>query len=159
MNELIYSLLLKTAQGLTLFGSLRFTIDTTQPATPGPAIDAAAAGRGDAGALLAQLQQQQQQQQQQQPIEIELFAYRIDGAVTIPFVTGAGPVPLTGLALFTFLGPPATFFTSSTDPARNLFLQFNGISNDNITGGLVWRAGEPGELIFSVLGTQLQLPA
>lgn len=147
MDESIINLLLKTAQGLTLFGALRFRIDFTQPAD-GPA-NAAAAG-ADVAKLYSQVQQQ---------TTFELFAYRIDGSVTIPFVTGLRPVPITGLALFTFLGPPATFITSSTESQRNLFFQFNQLTNDNSAGGLVWRPGEPGELIFSALGTQLQLPA
>lgn len=149
MDEIIYNLLLKTAQGLTLFGTLRFTIDTTNPVDPGAA-QAPVPGSADLAALQLQTQQQN---------TIDLFAYRIDGSVTIPFVTGLRPVPITGLALFTFLGPPATFITSSTDPGRNLFFQWNQMTNDNIAGGLVWRPGEPGELIFSALGTLLQLPA
>ena len=148
MEESIFTLLLKTAQGLTLFGTLRFRIDFTQP-VDGPA-NAAAPGGADVAKLYSQVQQQ---------TTFDLFAYQIDGSVTIPYVTGLRPVPITGLALFTFLGPPATFITSSTEPQRNLFFQFYQLTNDNLAGGLVWRPGEPGELIFSALGTQLQLPA
>jgi len=146
MDESVFTLLLKTAQGLTLFGTLRFSIDFTQPVDPAQAANAAKPGTGDVASLFSQVQQQ---------ATFDLFAYRIDGSVTIPFVTGLRPVPITGLALFTFLGPPATFITSSTDPTRNLFFQWNQLTNDNIAGGLVWRPGEPGELIFSALGTQL----
>ena len=149
MDESVFTLLLKTAQGLTLFGTLRFSIDFTQPVDPAQAASAAspaAPGTGDVASLLSQVQQQ---------ATFELFAYRIDGSVTFPFVTSLRPVPITGLALFTFLGPPATFITSSTDPTRNVFFQWNQLTNDNIAGGLVWRPGEPGELIFSALGTQL----
>lgn len=146
MDESVFTLLLKTAQGLTLFGTLRFSIDFTQPVDAAQAANAAKPGTGDVASLFSQVQQQ---------ATFDLFAYRIDGSVTIPFVTGLRPVPITGLALFTFLGPPATFITSSTDPTRNLFFQWNQLTNDNIAGGLVWRPGEPGELIFSALGTQL----
>lgn len=146
MDESVFTLLLKTAQGLTLFGTLRFSIDFTQPVDPAQAANAAQPGTGDVASLFSQVQQQ---------ATFDLFAYRIDGSVTIPFVTGLRPVPITGLALFTFLGPPATFITSSTDPTRNLFFQWSQLTNDNIAGGLVWRPGEPGELIFSALGTQL----
>lgn len=150
MDESVFTLLLKTAQGLTLFGTLRFSIDFTQPVDRPAGSSAPTPGSGDVATLFSQVQQQN---------TFDLFAYQIDGSVTIPFVTGLRPVPITGLALFTFLGPPATFITSSTDPTRNLFFQWNQLTNDNIAGGLVWRPGEPGELIFSALGTQLQLPA
>ena len=146
MDESVFTLLLKTAQGLTLFGTLRFSIDFSQSVDPAQAAKAAAPGVADLARVYAQVQQQD---------TFDLFVYRIDGSVVIPFVTGLRPVPITGLALFTFLGPPVSFITSSSDPARNLFFQWNQLTNDNIAGGLVWRPGEPGELIFSALGTQL----
>jgi hypothetical protein len=147
MDEIIYSLLLKTAPGLALLGTLRYRFDSTNPANATPPTEPAGA---DFDSLLTQAQQQ---------TPIELTAFQVDGSVTIPLITGLRPVPITGLALVTFLGPPITTITSSTDPTRNLFLQFNQLDERHIAGGLVWRPGEPGELIFSVLGTRLQLPA
>ena len=147
MEEIIYSLLLKTAPGLALLGTLRYRFDSTNPANTNTPTEPADA---DFSSLLTQAQQQ---------TPIELTAFQVDGSVTIPLITGLQPVPITGLALVTFLGPPITTITSSTDPTRNLFLQFNQLDERHIAGGLVWRPGEPGELIFSVLGTRLQLPA
>jgi hypothetical protein len=150
MDEIIYSLLLKTAPGLALLGTLRYRFDSTNPANASTPTEPAEA---DFGSLLTQAQQQLQQQ-----TPIDLTAFQVDGSVTIPLITGLRPVPITGIALVTFLGPPITTITSSTDPTRNLFLQFNQLDENHIAGGLVWRPGEPGELIFSVLGTRLQLP-
>jgi len=147
MDEIIYSLLLKTAPGLALLGTLRYRFDSTNPANTNTPTEPADA---DFSSLLTQAQQQ---------TPIELTAFQVDGSVSIPLITGLQPVPITGLALVTFLGPPITTITSSTDPTRNLFLQFNQLDERHIAGGLVWRPGEPGELIFSVLGTRLQLPA
>jgi hypothetical protein len=147
MDEIIYSLLLKTAPGLALLGTLRYRFDSTNPANTNTPTEPAEA---DFSSLLTQAQQQ---------TPIELTAFQVDGSVSIPLITGLQPVPITGLALVTFLGPPITTITSSTDPTRNLFLQFNQLDERHIAGGLVWRPGEPGELIFSVLGTRLQLPA
>ncbi|MET0319975.1 MAG: hypothetical protein ABW069_04535 [Duganella sp.] len=137
MDEIVYSLLLKTAPGLAVLGTLRYRFSSTNPANPVGA---------DVASVLSQVQQQ---------TTLELTAFQIDGSVTIPLITGLRPVPITGIALITFLGPPVTTLASSTDPARNLFLQFNQLDNNHIGGGLVWRPGEPGQLIFSVLGTQL----
>lgn len=147
MDEIIYSLLLKTAPGLALLGTLRYRFDSTNPANAEPPTEPA---EPDLGSVLTLAQQQ---------VPIELTAFQVDGSVTIPLITGLQPVPITGIALVTFLGPPITTITSSTDPARSLFLQFNQLDERHIAGGLVWRPGEPGELIFSVLGTRLQLPA
>lgn len=147
MDEIIYSLLLKTAPGLALLGTLRYRFDSTNPANAETPTQPA---ETDLGSVLTQAQQQ---------VPIELTAFQVDGSVTIPLITGLQPVPVTGIALVSFLGPPITTITSSTDPARSLFLQFNQLDERHIAGGLVWRPGEPGELIFSVLGTRLQLPA
>lgn len=141
MDEIIHRLLLKTGLGLALLGTLRYRLSSLLPANPaGP----------DVPALLSHVQQQS---------TTELFAYQVEGSVTIPLVTGLTPVPIAGIALFALIGPPVATITSSTDPARNLFFQFNQLDNQHIAGGLVWRPGEPGELIFSALGTQLSLPA
>jgi hypothetical protein len=140
MDEIVYNLLLKTAPGLAVLGTLRYRLSSTNPAAPG------APASADIASVLAQVQQQ---------TTLELTAFQVEGSVTIPLITGLSPVPIAGLALVTFLGPPITTITSSTDPARNLFFQFNQLDSNHLAGGLVWRPGEPGELIFSVLGTQV----
>jgi hypothetical protein len=144
MDEIVYSLLLKTAPGLAVLGTLRYRFSSTNPGAPASA--PASTASTDIASVLAQVQQQ---------TAIELSAFQVDGTVTIPLIAGLSPVPITGLALVSFLGPPITTITSSTDAGRGLFFQFNQIDNNHIAGGLVWRPGEPGELIFSVLGTQL----
>ena len=140
MDEIIYRLLLKTGLGLALLGTLRYRLSSLQPANP--------AGT-DVAALLSQVQQQN---------TFDLTVYGIEGSVSIPLLTGLRPVPISGILLNAFLGPPITTLASSTDPTRNLFVQFNPLDNNHIGGGLAWRPGEPGELIFALLGTQIQPP-
>ncbi|MET0319978.1 MAG: hypothetical protein ABW069_04550 [Duganella sp.] len=135
MDEVIYQLLLKTGQGLTLPGTLRFRLSSTEPLKR----DAA-----DWPALLAQTQQQ---------ATLDLVAYALEGSISIPFLTGLRPVPLTGTALFLFIGPLVTAFLGDTDPTRSVFLQVNELDAEHLSGGLVWRSGEPGELILSLLAT------
>lgn len=140
MDELSYKLLLKSTLGLALLGTFKYKLGSTMP------LQRAAA---DVETLLSQLQQQS---------TIDLSVYPIDGAVSIPLLTGLADVPLSGILL---VGPlvPVTAIMSSTDPNRNVFFQFNDLTFDQIAGGMVWRPGEPGEHIFSVLGRQLQLPS
>ena len=149
MDEIIYSLLLKTAPGLALLGTLRYRYSSTNPVQAAGADLAAVPVHADIGAVLTQVQQQ---------TRLDLTAYQVDGSVSMPLLTGLRPVPQTGLALVAFLGPPITTVTSSTEPARTLYMQFNQLDELHIAGGLVWRPGEPGELIFSMLGTRLQPP-
>ena len=47
---------------------------------------------------------------------------------------------------------------SSTDDTRGLSLQINPIDATHIGGGLTWQPGQPGMLVFSVLGTQVAFP-
>lgn len=140
MEEFIYNLLLKSTQGLALLGTFKYRLASTMPLKREAA---------DVEALMKQVQQQN---------TIDLTVYQIEGSVSIPLLTGFAAVPLSGIIL---LGPlvPITAIMSSTDPNRNVFFQFNDLDTDQIAGGLVWRPGEPGELIFAALGRRLQLPA
>jgi hypothetical protein len=149
MDEIIYSLLLKTAPGLALLGTLRYRYSSSNPVHAAGEDLAPPPAQAAIGAVLTQAQQQ---------TTIELTAYQVDGSVSIPLLSGLRPVPQTGLALVAFLGPPITTVTSSTEPARTVYMQFNQLDELHIAGGLVWRPGEPGELIFSMLGTRLQPP-
>jgi len=138
MNDFIYNLILTGEQGLTLFGTLRYRF--TDPLATVP--------DGGVPALLAE---------NQQLGVITAVVLPVEGSVSIPLLTGFGRVPLQGVALATAAGPITTVL-GSTDPARQVFVQFNQITGNQIAGGLVWRPGEPAELVFSLLGFQLQLP-
>lgn len=137
MDEIIYNLLLTSEQGLTLFGTLRYRL--TFPAAP--------VGDGGVPALLAEASNIG---------TVTVVALPANGSIAIPLLTGLGRVPLAGVALATAAGPVTTLL-SSTDINRRLFLQFNQISSNRIAGGLLWRGGQPGEIAFSLLGTQLVL--
>lgn len=142
MDELAYyTLLLRTAQGLTLLGTLRFQVVATEP------LDRSPAGTEQ---LLAQAQQQS---------TTELFVYPMEGSINIPLLTGLAPVPLEGTAWFPLIGPFVTAFLSSTDQRFNVGMQLYELDPEHICGGLVWRSGESGELTFSLLGTLVRVPA
>ncbi|HWW69942.1 MAG TPA: hypothetical protein VN089_08380, partial [Duganella sp.] len=66
------------------------------------------------------------------------------------------PVPVAGVVLATPAGSIGVVL-NGTDPARPLRLLFNLLDSQEIAGGLVWRAGQLGEQIFSLLGTQLPM--
>ncbi|MET0266355.1 MAG: hypothetical protein ABW202_12120 [Duganella sp.] len=136
MDEVVYNLLLKSASGLALLGTLRYRLTSTQPVEQ---------ATGDIQTLLAQAQQQ---------ATIDLSVFQVEGSVAIPLLTGLRTVPIAGIALVSFIAPLTTL-VSSADPARNLFFQFHDLDSDHVAGGLVWRPGEPGELVFSALGTRL----
>lgn len=136
MDEFVYSLLLKGTQGLTLLGTLRYRFT-----------DLAAADRArDMQALLGAAIDRP---------TIELFVLPVEGSISVPLLTGLTPVPIAGIGF----GSPAGLLTvlfSSTDDARGLALQINPIDSTHIGGGFTWKPGQPGTLVFSVLGTQLQ---
>lgn len=138
MDEFIYNLLLTGEQGLTLLGTLRYRF--VEQAT--------AVADGGVPAVLAEAQQIG---------TITVVALPVAGTISVPLLTGFSRVPISGLVLATAAGPVATLF-GSNDPQRPLFTQFNQISSNRIAGGLLWRPGQPGELAFSMLGTQLLLP-
>ena len=134
MDEFIYRLLLKGTQGLTLLGTLRYRLTDLDAAT----------GARDIEALMGQALQHP---------TIELFVLGAEGSISVPLLTGATPVPISGIAF----GSPAGLLTvlfSSTDDTRSLGLQVNPIDATHIGGGLTWRQGQPDALVFSVLGTQ-----
>ena len=138
MDENIYSLLLKSAQGVTLVGTLRYATDFQGIASdPGPGDEAPP---------------------QQQPITGGII-FPARGSITIPLLTGPATVPLSGRSVYILLGQPLLTLLSSTDAARPLRLQFNPFDYERIAGGLVWRPGTPVQQVFSFLGRQLQLPA
>lgn len=139
MDENIYSLLLKSAQGVTLVGTLRYATDFQGIASDAEPGDEAL-------------------QQQQQPITGGII-FPARGSITIPLLTGVAPVPLSGRSVYILLGQPLLTLLSSTDAARPLRLQFNPFDYERIAGGLVWRPGTPVQQVFSFLGRQLQLPA
>ena len=134
MDELIYNLLLKGTQGLTLLGTLRFRIT-----------DLSADVRlGDHAALMKQALERQ---------TVELFVLQVEGTLSVPLITGATPVPLSGLAFGSVAGLLTVLF-SSTDDARGVGLQIIPLDATHTGGGLNWQPGNPANLVFSVLGTQ-----
>lgn len=138
MNDFIYNLILTGEQGLTLFGTLRFRLTNPLAEVPDGGVPALLAENEQLGVITA-------------------VFIPIEGSVAIPLLTGFGSVPLQGAILATPAAPLTTILGSS-DPSRQVFVQFNQISGDKIAGGLVWRPGDPAELVFSFLGVQLRLP-
>ncbi|WP_229210425.1 hypothetical protein [Duganella sp. CF517] len=100
---------------------------------------------GDIGAVLAGIPQ---------PVAIDVAVFQLVGTLSVPLLTGARAVPVAGVGLATAAGPIG-YVLDGTDPARPLRLLFNNLEVQDIAGGLVWRAGQLGQQIFSLLGTQL----
>lgn len=141
MDELTYNILIRTKQGLTLLGKFGFRVLVNQPA------DRTADGIGE---LLTPTQQQ---------ATTELFVYPMEGSISIPLLTGLQPVPLVGTAWFPLIGPYLTAILGEVAPRYGLVMQLYELDNEHVCGGLQWRAGEPGELTFSLLATSIQPPA
>lgn len=137
MDEYNYNLLLKGTQGLTLLGTLRYSLTFSD----------AVSGFGDTASLM--------EQALQRPV-VELFVIEAKGTLSVPLITGAAPVPLVGRAYAGVAGV-ITVLLSSVEDGRPLSLQINPIDATHIGGGLNWQPGQPANLIFSVLGTQLSL--
>ncbi|WP_209713236.1 hypothetical protein [Duganella sp. 1411] len=137
MDEIIYSLLLTGRFGLSLPGTLRFHF-TDLDALTRPV---------DVAAMLAAAPQ---------PVTVEVAVFQLEGTLSVPLLTGLHPVPLQGVALGTAAGPIGVVLLS-TDPARPADVRFNLLDLQTIAGGLVWRRGQFGELVLSLLGTQLPL--
>ena len=149
MDEFIYSLLLTGEQGLSLFGTLRFRFAAplAEAAQADQAVQAAKVADGGVPALLAEIA----------PLgTVTVVVLPVEGTISVPLLTGFSRVPIAGALLATAAGPVTTLF-GSTDPARPLFLQFNQISGAQVVGGLQWRTGQTNRLVFSMLGTRLQL--
>ena len=137
MDELVYNLLLKSPQGLTLLGTLRYRYT-----------DLDALKAGELSALMEQAQQMD---------TIELSLFKLGGTLSVPLLTGFTPVPVEGISFVSLLGPTLTNLLGSTDPSRTLEMQFNFIDNNHIGGGLLWRPGSLRQQAFSILGTRLSL--
>jgi len=144
MDEIVYSLLLKGTQGLTLLGTLRYRFMELGASADADAIANASIHARDVQALMGAALDRP---------SIALFILPVEGTISVPLLTGTTAVPLSGIAF----GSPAGLLTmlfSSTDDARGLGQQINPIDATHIGGGLTWKPGQPGTLVFSVLGTQ-----
>lgn len=135
MEELAYNLLFKSAQGLTLLGTLRFRFtelgDVAGVAAMASMLDAA---------------------EEQRVIELDVLG--VKGTISVPLLTAPTPLPVQGVA---YAKPPAPLPLTamlSGDFSLGLGMQFNFIDPTHITGGLTWRYGTPRQVIFSILGTQ-----
>ena len=135
MDEIIYSLLLTGRFGLSLPGTLRIRFTDLD----------ALSRRVDVAAMLAAAPQ---------PVTVEVAVFQLEGTLSVPLLTGVRPVPLRGVALGTAAGPIGVVL-GSTDPARPVDVLFNLLDLQTIAGGVVWRRGRFGELVLSLLGTQL----
>lgn len=138
MDEIIYDLLLKSPFGFALLGALRFRIRFDEP-VDGKSI-------GDVSALLAETLER--------PVTtVDLQS--LEGSISVQFLTGVRPVPISGFAFSSGPTPlPLGALFNSTDPTRQLFLQFNFLDSTHIGGGLLWQPGTLRQQKFSVLGTQ-----
>lgn len=137
MDEINYHLVLRNPQGASALGTLAYRFTDLEALAP-----------ADVKALLGEALQRP---------TVELAVFKLAGTLTVPWVTGLGPVPVEGIALLSVLGPPLAYLFSSTDPQQPLSLQFNNIDADHIGGGLLTRPGEPLEQVWSILGTKLGL--
>ena len=134
MDEVIYDLLLTSRYGLTLPGTLRYGLANPE--------DEALRG-GDFAAMLAEALQRP---------SAEFAAFALKGTLSVPLLSGFRSVPITGVVLVSPAAPLTTLFTSA-DPLRPVDLQFNSFDLREIFGGLMWRQRQPGQVLFSVLGT------
>ena len=136
MDEIIYDLLLKSPQGFMLLGTLRFRITEFE----------AAQGTADVSALLGE--------SLERPF-INMEVQRLDGSLTVQFLTGLRPVPVEGVSFGFGMEPlPLNAVLNNADPARPLTMQFSFLDASHIGGGLIWQVGTARELKFSLLGTQ-----
>lgn len=154
MDEFIYNLFLRSRGGLTLLGTLRYRLTGIEVGmVPDTGVFSLPAAR--------QVQQgrrvQQVQQAQQAPQQIDsIFAIvlRADGTVTLPFLSGLQPVPVSDFAFFIQMGPPLLTRLISAD--SRILIAFNQINNQQIGGHLVWG---PTNTTFGLLGRRVILPA
>ena len=133
MDYATFDLLLQSTWGMTLLGTLRFRYPP----------EALANGAGDPAALLADTLQRP---------TTELYVVPLEGEIRIGLLTGTRPVPLSGLSFNGYL-VPLTLLFYSTDPARGVGLQLFLLGPTRLAGGLIWQAGTPREMVFSVLAT------
>ena len=136
MDDHVYDLLLKSAQGLTLFGTLRFRFTDLD----------AVAGIADVPSLMAAALEQ---------TYVELDVFQMAGHISVQFLTAARPLPLVGVSFSRPASPlPLTTILNGGDDTRRLGMQFNYFDTTHIAGGLVWQYGSPRETRFSILGTR-----
>lgn len=141
MEELVYNVLLKSAGGLTLLGTLRFRfkeLDDTAGAAGAPCV-------ADMSSLLARAREH---------TSIELDVLGVEGTISAPLLTGAAPLPLQGVA---YAMPPAPLPLTamlSGDFSLGLGTQFSFIDATHVTGGLTWRYDTPRQVIFSIFGVR-----
>jgi hypothetical protein len=148
MDEFIYNLFLRSRGGLTLLGTLRYRLT---------GIEVGMAPDTGVFSLPAARQVQQGRQVQQAPQQIDsIFAIvlRADGTVTLPFLSGLQPVPVSDFAFFIQMGPPLLTRLISAD--SRILIAFNQINNQQIGGHLVWG---PTNTTFGLLGRRVILPA
>jgi hypothetical protein len=137
MDELVYNLLLKSAQGLTLLGTLGFRFTELGDV----------AGAADMASLPAVTQEKQM---------IELDVLGVKGTILVPLLSGPAPLPVQGVAHACPGAPTPLPLTAmlSADYSLGLGMQFNFIDATHITGGLTWRYGTSRQVIFSILGAR-----
>lgn len=136
MDELVYDLLLKSARGLTLFGTLRFRFTDLD----------AVRGSAEARSLMAAALEQSY---------VELDVYQMAGEISVQFLTGARALPLIGVSFTSPPSPlPVTTILNGGDDTRQLSMQFNYFDPTQIAGGLLSQYGTPRETRFSILGTR-----
>jgi len=148
MDEFIYNLFLRSRGGLTLLGTLRYRLT---------GIEVGMVPDTGVFSLPAVRQVQQWRQVQQAPQQIDsIFAIvlRADGTVTLPFLSGLQPVPVSDFAFFIQMGPPLLTRLISAD--SRILIAFNQINNQQIGGHLVWG---PTNTTFGLLGRRVILPA
>lgn len=146
MNEFIDRLLLTSELGFSLSGLLRYraaaaaapatTTTTTTTANPGGTLPA------PPDVLQAEA--------------VDIVETPLEGAVTIPLLTGIVPQALRGVLYSTAAGPLSVVLFSTGSPA--LVLQFGFLLPATIAGGLLWQPGAPGDAVvvpYSLLGRRL----
>ena len=142
MDEIIYDLLLKSPLGFMLLGTLRARIIFTEE-------QATKVATGASASLAASLTESLDRPTAQMGLQ------RVEGYIAVQFLSGIRPVPIEGVILGLDMYPLPLFgVLNSKDPARPLTMQLSFLDASHIGGGLVWQAGTPRQLTFSLLGTQ-----
>lgn len=141
MSVAILNLQLTGGLGLSLPGTLRY--DYADPEATPPDGDWAAMLATAAAAAAAAGRPRAQ-----------VAVVALAGTLSVPLLGGLKDVPLTGVALVTTAGPITTLLRSGAGSPR-IELHFNPIDFQNLAGGLIWRASQPGHQVFSLLGKPL----
>ena len=139
MSEAILKFLLTGGLGVSLPGTLRY--DYADPEATAP--------DGDLAAMLAAMPAAASGRPRAQ-VKVVALA----GTLSVPLLGGLKDLPLAGAALVTTAGPITTLLRSGAAGTR-VDLHFNPIDFQNLAGGLIWRVGQPGQQVFSLLGKPL----